>query len=516
MTDILFLLLGLALGTALGWLLASHRTPAAQPDQRVEAELRQQLAQRETELNQTREKASEVGNARSAADAARMAAENAMNEQRQARERLESSLSALRDELNKSNRLLATAQAELNAHAKTLADLRSEHERTQMEAKQEREQVAFIKKQNGELEERAKLLDERLKTERQQVEALQEKFQQAFEAISNKLLANSSSRFNEQSADSMKKLLDPLKETLGVFKSSLDETRKETAAHSALLKNEICRIGAEAANLSKALKGDVKVLGNWGENMLDQILEKSGLQRDIHYRRQRGAKDAEGEQRFLDVIVNLPKPKRGHLVIDSKVSLRSYEEAVNSSDEGARQELLDKHVEAIRKHFWNLGSKRYQDIYGINAPDFVLMYVPIEAAFFAAIAREPGLFADALDKNVVLITNSTLLATLRTVAHVWRLADQQKHTLDIADRGGKLYDKFVGFVEDLQNVGEALKDAQKAWEAASNKLHTGTGNLVRQVDQLKELGAKASKTLPSQLVDEAKESDPPAALPASS
>ena len=193
--------------------------------------------------------------------------------------------------------------------------------------------------------------------------------------------------------------------------------------------------------------------------MLDQILDKSGLQRGIHYRRQEDATSDNGDQRRLDVVVDLPDKR--NLVIDSKVSLRNFEDAVNAPDEVIRQTFLEKHVDNIRKHFRDLGGKRYQDVYGINAPDFVLMYIPIEAAFLAAIAKEPGLFSEALEYNVVLITNSTLLATLRTVAHVWRLADQQKHVLEIADRGGKLYDKFVGFIDDLQGVGEAIQHAHR-------------------------------------------------------
>jgi DNA recombination protein RmuC len=228
------------------------------------------------------------------------------------------------------------------------------------------------------------------------------------------------------------------------------------------------------------------------------------LQRDVHYRRQRGAKDVEGDQRFLDVIVDFPE-KKGSLIIDSKVSLRAYEESVNATDDTTRLAGLERHIEAIRKHFKDLGAKRYQDIEGMKTPDFVLMYVPVEAAFFAAIAREPGLFAEALDRNVVLITNSTLLATLRTVAHVWRLADQQKHVLEIADRGGKLYDKFVGFIEDMQAVGDSLGKARTAWENASTKLHIGSGNLVSQAEKLKQLGAKAAKSLPNVLLEKADE-----------
>jgi len=365
------------------------------------------------------------------------------------------------------------------------------------------EQLLTLKQTNGELDAAVKFANERLATERQQLETIQEKFRKEFEAVSNKLILDNASRFNQQSTESLGKLLAPLKETLGEFKTSLDTTRRETATYSALLKEQISRIGTEAANLSKALKGDVKVLGNWGENMLDQILEKSGLQKDIHYHRQRSAKDVEGDQRFLDVIVELPDKR--NLVIDSKVSLRAYEESVNAPDDAAKLAGLDRHIEALRKHFRDLGAKRYQDIHSINTPDFVLMYVPIEAAFFAAMAREPGLFAEALDHNVVLITNSTLLATLRTVAHVWRLAEQQKHVFEIADRGGKLYDKFVGFVEDLQAVGDSLDKAHKAWEDASTKLHTGSGNLVSQTEKLKQLGAKAAKSLPNALLEKASE-----------
>jgi len=388
---------------------------------------------------------------------------------------------------------------------------------TQGENKQRelQEQLRALDKRNGELGVELKSLGERLATERQQLETIQDKFRKEFEAVSNKLILDNASRFNQQSTESLGKLLAPLKDTLGEFKTSLDTTRRETATHSALLKDQISRIGTEAANLSKALKGDVKALGNWGENMLDQILEKSGLQNDIHYRRQRGAKDTEGDQRFLDVIVELPDKR--NLVIDSKVSLRAYEESINAPDETARQERLCQHIESMRKHFKELGAKRYQDIHGINSPDFVLMYVPVETAFFAAVGREPGLFAEALDHNVVLITNSTLLATLRTVAHVWRLADQQKHVLEIADRGGRLYDKFVGFVEDLNAVGDSLAKARKAWEDASTKLHTGSGNLVSQTEKLKQLGAKAAKSLPNVLLEKAGEekttADPTLRLP---
>jgi DNA recombination protein RmuC len=507
-----YILLGVALGAVIGWLLRSTRP--AQPDRRVEEELRQQRAVQDAELTRLHNDLNQASAARAAADSAKGSAEKALSEQRDlqqqattaaenTRQQFKTDADGLRGTLAQTTSELASVQAQLAADQKSWAESRSECQQVKTVSSQLQEQLLVLKNRNGELEAEVKFLNERLTTERQQIETVQAKFRADFEAISNKLLVDNSSRFNQQSSESLEKLLAPLKETFGEFKTSLETTRKETATHSALLKEQISRVGTEAANLSKALKGDVKALGNWGENMLDQILEKSGLQSELHYRRQQSAKDGEGDQRFLDVIVELPEKR--NLIIDSKVSLRSYEEAVNATDEATRTLLLDRHVEALRNHFRGLGAKRYQDLHGINAPDFVLMYVPIEAAFSAAVGHDLKLWSDALESNVVLITNSTLLATLRTVAHVWRLADQQKNAIEIAERGGKLYDKFVGFIEDLEDVGKALKSSQVAFDAATNKLYTGSGNLVRQAEQMKTLGAKAVKSLPSALVENAAE-----------
>ena len=409
----------------------------------------------------------------------------------------QTALETQRQQLAGAQNELASAAAQLDAERKARSQLTQEH--TEARAGLDRLQAELLaqRRQNGELTEKVRYLEERLGTQRQEIEGIQQKFQKEFEAIANKLLMENARRFGQQSAEGLDKLFEPLRDNLKDFKVKLDTVQQETATHSALLKDQISRIGTEAANLSKALKGDVKVLGNWGENMLDQILERSGLQLGLHYRRQSAAKNEAGEQRFLDVVIDLPEGR--HLVIDSKVSLKSYEEYVNSVDETARAQHLEAHVGCIRNHFRWLGAKRYQESHGISTPDFVLMYVPIEAAFFVAVGQEPGLFSEALERNVVLITNSTLLATLRTVAHVWRLADQQKNALEIAARGGRLYDKFVGFVDDLQGIGAALDSAHKVWEEANKKLHQGTGNLVRQAEMLRDLGVKASKKLPTAL-----------------
>lgn len=479
MTNLLIsFLAGGVLCFIIGWLLGSRRRPVATADNRLEQELRQQLSQRETDLTNLRAQLAEATTACAAADAKHASAEKLLAAQREMHEK--------------------TLAETRELQAKTLADVRAHVSQRETELSQLRSQLAKSSEQRAELDAQLKSTTERLTAERRQIEELQQKFQKDFEAISNKLLLASSSEFNKQSFESLGKVLEPLKNELKEFKAKLENSQIETAKNTVLLKEQVSRIGLEAANLSKALKGDVKALGNWGENMLDQILEKSGLQEGFQYTRQHSAKGDEGDQRYLDVIIHLPEKK--HLVIDSKVSLKCYEETVNSVDDVLRLKHLEAHIACIRNHFRSLGAKRYHETHGINAPDFVLMYIPIEPAFFAAVAHDPGLFSEALEKNVVLTTNSTLLATLRTVASVWKLADQQKNAIEIAKRGGQLHDKFVGFIDDMLQIGGALKKGQETWDDAMSKLSKGPGNLVRQAQQLKELGVKASKNLPPQLV----------------
>lgn len=417
-------------------------------------------------------------------------------------------LEAKRQQLEEARADVVSARGQLEVERKTLGQVRQEHLEARKSLEQQQGELLVQRRQNGELTEKVRFLEERLGTQRQEIDVIQQKFQKEFEAVANRLLMESSRQFDQKSTESLDKLLGPFRENLKEFRTKLDSVQQSADTHSALLKDQIARIGTEAANLSKALKGDVKVLGNWGENMLDQILDRSGLQSGVHYRRQSAAKNDAGDQRFLDVVVELPEDR--HLVIDSKVSLKAYEEYVNSTDEAGRERRLAAHIDSLRNHFRGLSAKRYHETHGINTPDFVLMYVPIEAAFFVAVGQEPGLFSEALEKNVVLITNSTLLATLRTVAHVWRLADQQKNALEIADRGGKLYDKFHGFISDLEEIGKALGSAQEVWAEANRKLHQGPGNLVGQVEKLRALGVKASKKLSTQLASSAEdEASPP-------
>jgi DNA recombination protein RmuC len=462
---VIALIVGAVLGGAVAWLLLKAKISGAVAI--LKAELQPQIA---TLNERVSAKDSEVS---------RLQAELEVAQQRQR---------GLAKELDDER----TARASLEEKSNRVASL-------ERELGSLRTELGGQKEENIRLAEKARTSEESLAIERKQIEDLQQKFQKDFEAVANKLLIDNSSRFGQQSAADLEKLLKPLQVNLQEFKTRIDKVHQESMTNHALLKEQVGRIGTEAANLSRALKGEVKVMGSWGENMLDQILAKSGLQEGVHYRRQHSAKNEAGEQRYLDVVIELPEDN--HLVIDSKVSLKAYEEYVNCADDAARQLCLDAHIRSIRNHVRGLSAKRYQETHGIRTPDFVLMYIPIEMAFFAAVGQEPGLFSEALERNVVLITNSTLLATLRTVANVWRLADQQKHAMEIADRGGKLYDKFVGFVSDLQSIGASLKQSQQTWDEACKKLSTGPGNLVRQAQQLKDMGANASKSLPAEWLE---------------
>ncbi len=479
------LLLGVLLGAAIGWLLGSRKSAAAQATQQaVENSAQEQRAE----------------------------SEQALREAREARAAAEAQLTETRAELAQEQSTHAAAAARLGELEKSLAELREEERRSQTRETELSGQILSAEKARSELGARVESLTEKLAAERGELQKIHEAFRKEFEAISHRLLVENANHFKEQSSEGLAKILDPLRENLKDFKSRLEETSSEAGKQNAVLKDQIARIGSEAANLARALKGDVKVLGNWGEQRLDQILEKSGLQLGVHYDRQHSANEAEdGPRRFLDVIVKLPDGK--HLVIDSKVSLTSYEAHLNTDEDALRTVHLQKHIECIRRHVKDLAAKRYQDLYGISSPDFVLMYIPLEAAFFAAVAHEPDLFSEALDRNVVLITNSTLLATLRTVSSVWRLAAQQKNAADIAQRGGALYDKFCGFITDLEKVGAALAEGQKQYDDAMRKLSHGKGNLVRQTEELRRLGAKASKSLPAPLLETAREGEGEMLLP---
>ena len=259
------------------------------------------------------------------------------------------------------------------------------------------------------------------------------------------------------------------------------------------------KISQDAINLTKALKGDSKIQGDWGELQLEVLLEKSGLSKDVHFRTQNSEKDEEGKEKRPDCIIDLPDNK--NLIIDSKVSLKAYEQFINGATEDEKVLFLKKHLESLKNHIRDLASKNYPKLYSINAPDYVLMFVPIEPALISALQEDPEIFNLALSKNIILVSTSTLMATMRTVSFIWQQENQKKNVLEIARQSGALYEKFCGFVTDLDSVGKAIETATKKYEAAQSKLHSGRGNLISSVEKIKKLGAKTNKSISQELLD---------------
>ena len=351
-------------------------------------------------------------------------------------------------------------------------------------------------------------LKARLQEQGRELDQLREKFLQQFQSISNQVLMTNAEHFNKSSSENLERILLPLKERIKEFEAKVDQTYEKTLKDSISLKEQITQLASlnqqmsqDAVNLTKALKGESKTQGNWGEYLLESLLEKSGLRKGVHYEREEVRQNDDSKVYRPDVIVRLPEGK--HLVIDSKMSLVAYEAYCSCEDEHQQEVYLRGHINSVRTHFSDLGRKSYHRLNGINSPDFVLMYIPIEPAFNLAVQHDHDLFTDAFDKNIVLVTTSTLLATLRTVAGVWRQEDQKRNVLKIAEESGKLYDKFVGFVDDLKTIGKHLENSQSSYNAAMNKLTEGKGNLIRRVEILRELGAKTSKSIDDNLLQEA-------------
>ena len=344
---------------------------------------------------------------------------------------------------------------------------------------------------------------------KQELDKIQEKFTKEFENLANKILDEKSSKFTEQNKLNITSILNPLKEKIEVFEKKVSESQKESIGmHSALkeqlnsLKDLNIQMSKEAINLTKALKGDIKTQGDWGETQLEILLEKANLAKDIHFTTQGGYRDEEGGLKKPHFIINLPYNR--HLIVDSKVSLTNYEAYFNEEDEKQKGVYLKKHVESILKHIKELSDKKYESLYEINSPDYVLMFVPIEPAYLLALSNNNQLYLEALDKNVVLVSTSTLLATLSTVSSMWRQENQKKNVLEIANQAGRLYDQFVNLTDDLIKVGNQLKTVQGSYDISMKKL-TGKGNLIKKVEKIKELGAKTSKIMNKNLLDRASE-----------
>jgi DNA recombination protein RmuC len=354
-------------------------------------------------------------------------------------------------------------------------------------------------------------LEAELDSERKQVQYRIESLNEAKEALSNQfknlaneILEDKSKKFTEHNALQLDLLLKPLQTKLTEFKEQVSHSYDQEARERFALKNEIERLANlnikmsdEARSLTNALKGDSKIQGNWGELVLESILESSGLRKGEEYLVQDSHAQADGGRLQPDVIVKLPEGR--HLIIDSKVSVTAYARHTEASDSALAEQELLAHIQSIRQHIQGLSAKNYAGIADLSTVDFVLMFIPIEPAFLSALKAAPNLYQDALSKNIVLVCPSTLMATLRTVAHLWRQDQQNKNAMEIARQCANLYDKFVGFVEDLEQIGRRLDQAQSSYHDAFNKLKSGKGNLIKAAERVKELGVKPSKVIANHL-----------------
>ena len=343
----------------------------------------------------------------------------------------------------------------------------------------------------------------------EELEKRQEELRKDFELLANKILEEKSEKFTLQNKENIKNILNPLQEKIKVFEEKVETTQKESISmHSALkeqllgLKDLNQQMTKEATNLTRALKGDSKMQGNWGELVLERVLEKSGLEKDREYFVQQSFTSNTGSRVLPDVVLHLPDNKK--MIIDSKVSLTDYERYVNAEDD-ERAAYLKAHINSVKKHVDQLSEKNYQDLYDIESPDFVLMFIPIEPAFAVVVNDDNSIYNKAFEKNIVIVTPSTLLATLRTIDSMWTNEKQQQNAIEIARQAGALYDKFEGLVQDLTGVGKKIDAAKSDYSAAMNKLVEGKGNLIKSVERLKKMGAKAKKSLPEAIIKRAQE-----------
>jgi len=348
---------------------------------------------------------------------------------------------------------------------------------------------------------------DKFQEQKNEIAEIKRQFNNEFQVIANKILEEKTQKFTETNHRSLGLILDPLKEKIKLFEEKVDKNYNQEAAERNSLKGVVLqlveqslKIKDEANSLTKALKGDTKKQGNWGEVILERVLERSGLMKDREFRLQVSLMDVEGRRMQPDAIIDLPEDK--HLIVDSKVSLIAYERWVNAETDEDRAIFAKQHVQSVENHVKELSAKNYHELYGIESPEFVLLFMPIESALSMSVAEKPDLFSDAWDRKVVIVSPSTLLATLRTIASIWKQERQTRNVIEIAKEAGSLYDKFVSFLTDMEQVQNQLERALKSHEDATKKLSTGAGNVIGKVEKLKRLGAKANKQIDAKFLDE--------------
>ncbi len=414
------------------------------------------------------------------------------------------------EELKSLQQVVGQKDSDIKVFESKVHDAKNEIDALNKRLEKEYNNATELGQRNAALAANYKNLQDRFDEQKTEVEQLQKRFTTEFENLANKIFEEKSRKFTDQNKVNITEVLKPLGEKIKEFEKRVDDTNKESIARNSALKEQILglkelnqRITKEAENLTKALKGDSKAQGNWGEFILESILEKSGLVKDREYFIQQSITNEEGRRLQPDVILKLPENKS--IIIDSKVSLVAYERFVADEDVASQEANRKAHLLSIRQHIKGLSEKEYQNLELGKGLDFVLMFIPIEPAFTLAVQSDPELFSDAYTKNIVIVSPTTLIATLRTIASIWKQEYQNRNALEIAKQGGDLYDKFVGFIEDYKKIGAQLNQARSTYEDAGKKLYTGKGNIIRRTELLKDLGAKANKSIDSKLLEKARE-----------
>lgn len=402
-----------------------------------------------------------------------------------------------REQLN-----ISLAKAEERAE-----NLRSEQDYLKKALDTEREKLSGAMQSLESSRSYFKAQQEKIEEQKLEIKNNQEKFNKDFELIASRILEEKTNKFTEQNRTSLDIILNPLKENIKAFEDKVEQVYKTEAGERNVLQGIITQLmelnktmSLETQNLTRALKGDNKKQGNWGEMILERVLERSGLVKDQEYRIQTSLQSAEGSRFQPDVVIDLPDDK--HLIIDAKVSLIAYERLVSSETEEDRDLYTKQHIASIRNHISELSSKNYSELYKINSPDFVMLFIPIESCFSIAVQKDAELFNYAWDKRVVIVSPSTLLATLRTIASMWKQERQNRNVMEIARLSGEMYDKFVGFMGDMEGIGKNIKQSQESYDKAVNKLSSGRGNLSTTAEKIKKLGAKTGKQLDKKYIDE--------------
>lgn len=413
--------------------------------------------------------------------------------------------------LEAANKEITTVKIELDKQNGVLEERLVNAQRIYEEHKQK---ITTLELDNSQLKERLseantnlRNLHEKLSSQKEEMEALQKKFATEFENIANKILEEKSIKFTAQNKENINTVLSPLSEKLKSFETKVQDTYEKGLRERSQLKEQIVQLSElnqtlskDAQNLTRALTHDNKTQGNWGELILEKILKESGLTEGEEYTKQVSTNNDEGKRIQPDFVIQLPDEK--HIVIDAKVSLVAYEQFVNSKAKEEKEGFLKSHILSVRSHIKLLSEKNYQTGKSINSPDFVLLFMPIEPAFSLAMQQDKEVYQYAWSRNIVIVSPTTLLATIRTIASIWKQEKQNKNTVEIARQAGALYDKFVGFLEDMEKIEKGIGNIDSAYQGAINKLKTGSGNLIKRTESIKALGAKANKQIPDKYLEE--------------